>query len=102
MFLPFFAPRIFLFSSAILTAMHLGLDGGCHLRVGSLETLGSNNLRAASDSLSLNSLSFHGPYLLSRESSIGALGCFSYLIFQSFNLGFQIIVVFFQILEFLS
>ena len=32
LFLPFFAIRIFLFSSAILTFMRLSLDGGCHLR----------------------------------------------------------------------
>ena len=56
MFLPFFALHIFLFSSAILTSMHLGLDGGCHLRVGSLGTLGSNNLRATSDSLSFSAI----------------------------------------------
>ena len=32
------------------------LFGGCHLRVGSLGTLGSNNLRAFSDSLSVSDI----------------------------------------------
>ena len=40
--------------------MHLGLAGGCHLRgaplIGSLGTLGSNNLRAFSDSLSFSAI----------------------------------------------
>ena len=49
LFLPFFALLIFLFISAILTSIHLSLFGGCHLKVGSLGTLGSNNLRATSD-----------------------------------------------------
>ena len=56
MFLPFFALHIFLFSSAILTSIRLGLDGGCHLKVRFLGTLGSNNLRAASDSLSFSAI----------------------------------------------
>ena len=40
--------------------MCLGLDGGCHLRgaplIGSLGTLGSNNLRTFSDSLSFSAI----------------------------------------------
>ena len=54
MFLPFFALHIFLFISAIVTSIRLFLFGGCHLRVGSLGTLGSNNLMAASDSLNFS------------------------------------------------
>ena len=58
--LPFLALLIFLFSSAILTSKHLGLDGGCHLRrtplIGSLGTLGSTNLSFFSDSLSFSAI----------------------------------------------
>ena len=56
LFLLFFALLIFLFISAILASIHLFLFGGCHLRVGSLGTLGSNNLRAFSDSLSFSAI----------------------------------------------
>ena len=56
----FFALLIFLFISAILTSICLGLDGGCHIRgtplIGSLGTLGSNKLRAFSDSLSFSAI----------------------------------------------
>ena len=107
LFLLFFTLLIFLFNSAILASIRLFLLGGCRLRgapLGALGTLGSNNLRACSDSLIsyLISLSFHGPDLLSFEPCISALGCFCYLIFQSFHLGFQISDLCIQTLEVLS
>ena len=60
LFLLFFALLIFLFISAILASIHLFLFGGCHLigapLIRSLGTLGSNNLRAFSDSLSFSAI----------------------------------------------
>ena len=46
-------------------------------------------------------ISFHTSDLLSLESSISALGCFGYLIFQRIHLGFQIINLFSKFLNFL-
>ena len=76
LFHPFFTLHIFLFNSAILTSMHLGLDGGCCLSgaplMGSLGTLIAR--RQAPDSASCEGyliyVSFHGPYLLSLETRV--------------------------------
>ena len=56
LFLLFFLLLIFLFNSSILASIHLFLFGGCCLRVESLGTLGSNNLRVASASLSFSAI----------------------------------------------
>ena len=76
MFLLFFALLIFLLNSAILASICLFLFEGCSLRgaplIGSLRTLGSNDLRVALDSKSL---------LVILSAS-----CFIDLIFFLFNL----------------
>ena len=76
MFLLFFALLNLLFISFILTSIHLFLDGGCCLRaaplIGSLEILGSKDLRACSD-------------FLSFSATLSAL-CFTDLIFFLLNL----------------
>ena len=58
LFLLFFTLLIFLFNSAIFVSIHLDLFRGCSLSgallIRSLGTLGSTNLRAFSDSLSLS------------------------------------------------
>ena len=107
LFLLFFALLIFLFISAILASIHLFLFGGCSLRrallIGSFGTLIDSRL--AQPLLAggyLIDLSFHGSYLLSLESRIGALGSFGYLIFQSAHLGFQNVDLCIQANEFLA
>ena len=58
LFFLFFTLLIFLFNSAILPSIHLGLFGGCSLSgaplIGSLGTLGSTNSSFFSDSLSFS------------------------------------------------
>ena len=106
MLLPFFALLIFLFISAILTSIRLFLLGGCHLKVGSLGTLGSNNLRATSDSLSFSAILsaslFMDLIFLLLNLALVLSDALVILSFKSTHLGFQIVDLCIQANEFLG
>ena len=77
LFLAPFALLIFLFNSAILTSMHLGLDQGCSFKWDSTDWILRNSHRFETSFRLfqycgyLIDFSFHGPYLLPLETRVG-------------------------------
>ena len=109
-FLLLFPLLVFLFNSAILASIHLGLFGGCSLRGGSTDWVLRDSgfyqlkflFRFSQFFIYLISLSFHGPYLLSLESSIGALRCLVILSFKASIWDFRLLISAFMLLNFLA
>ena len=108
LFLPFFALHIFLFHSAILTSLHLGLLGGCLLRgtplTGLLETFIDSSFRSASaswlDNLSASLFINLILFLLNPESA--DLDVWDIFSLSSSICNFRLLICKFRLVNFLA